>query len=284
MPLTRLMHLRTDARPLAVARIIIGVNAGFASMEAWRMLSRLLRPTVVKVPFFSSLPVLPPSALGIFIVAWLVAALFFALGWKTRAAGAALVLVTGYALVLDQQTYSNHLYLLVLVILLLTISDSGAVWARDARHATGSDVAAWPILLLKIQITLVYFFSAMARITPQYLAGEILTRSLKQEGWLAVPQSWRTPAAMSVLAVTSIVAELFIAFGLWSPRVRPFAIVAGIGFHLLILAVLDSSRLSLAIFALSMFAVYLLFVDAELLKRRQCRCSFFLSKRNGRAT
>ena len=263
-----MINLRTDAQQLAVARIIIGVNAAFASLEAWRMLSRLLTPIVVKLPVSPWVPVLPSSALRIFIAVWLVAALVFALGWKTRVAGAVLALVTGYTLVLDQQTYSNHLYLLILVILLLTISDSGAAWSLDARrHAARRDVAAWPILLLKIEVTIVYFFSAVAKITPQYLAGEILTRSLKQEGWLAVPQSWRAPAAMSLLAVTSIVAELFIAFGLWSPRLRLFAIIAGIGFHLLIIAVLDSSRLSLAIFALDMFAVYLLFVDAELLKR-----------------
>jgi hypothetical protein len=264
----RLITLRTNPRQLAVARIIIGVNAALASREASRMLSKLLTPSVVKLPFSPWVPVLPSSALRIFIAVWLVAALVFALGWKTRVAGAVLVLVTGYTLVLDRQTYSNHLYLLVLVILLLTISDSGAVWSLDARRqGMRRDVVAWPILLLKIQVTIVYVFSAVAKITPPYLAGEILTWSLRQQGWLAVPQSWRAPAAMSLLAVTSIVAELFIACGLWSPRLRLSAIIAGMGFHLLSIAVLDSSRLSLAIFALNMFAVYLLFVDAELLRR-----------------
>lgn len=239
-------------QPLAATRILIGINAAFAALEASRMLPRLLTPLVLKLPLFPWLPVLPSSALPLFLAVWLVAALAFALGWKTRLAGAVLTLVTGYTLVLDQQTYSNHLYLLFLVILLLTIADNGA---------------AWPILLLKIQVTIVYFFSAAAKITPQYLAGEILTRSLKHEGWLAVPESWRTPAVMSVVAMASIVAELFIAFGLWSPRLRHAAIFAGVGFHLLILSVLDSSRLSLGIFALEMFAVYLLFVDVERLKR-----------------
>ena len=136
---------------------------------------------------------------------------------------------------------------------------------------------------MKIQVTIVYFFSAVAKITPQYLAGEILTRSLKQEGWLAVPESWRTPAAMSLLAVTSIVAELFIAFGLWSPRLRLFAIIAGTGFHLLIIAVLDSSRLSLAIFALDMFAVYVLFADAKSkqLRRSERRSGAVLDREAG---
>ncbi|HEV7765267.1 MAG TPA: HTTM domain-containing protein [Thermoanaerobaculia bacterium] len=251
--LHRIIQLRANPQWLAAARMLIGVNAAFASLETWRMLSRVLQPPVVKIPFFPWVPLLPSSALPVFLAVWLLAALLFALGWKTRVAGAVLSLVTGYTLIMDQQTYSNHLYLLFLVILLLTIAECTR---RD-------DVAAWPILLLKIQITLVYVFSAMAKITPQYLAGEILTRSLKQEGWLAVPQSWRAPDVMSVLAVISIAAELLIAFGLWSRRLRLYAIVAGIGFHLLIIATLDSSRLSLAIFALDMFAVYLLFVDAK---------------------
>jgi hypothetical protein len=256
--------------------MIIGIDAALASLEAWRMLSPMLSPLVVRLPFFSSVPLLPSTALRIFIPVWLVAALLFALGWKTRVAGAVLVLVTGYTLVLDQQTYSNHLYLLFVVVLLLTISDSGAAWSLDARRHARRDVAAWPILLLKIEVTIVYVFSALAKITPRYLDGEILTASLKQEGWTAVPQSWQAPAAMSLLAAMSIVVELFIAFGLWSRRLRPFAIVAGAGFHLLIIMLLDSSRLSLAIFALAMFAMYVLFVD-------QCMCSVFLNKRNGRA-
>jgi hypothetical protein len=240
--------LRVSARQLAVVRLLIGVSAGFAAWEASRMLPRLLGPLVIRLPFFSWLPVLPSSALPLFLAVWLLAAVAFAVGWKTRVAGPLLTLAIGYTLFLDQQTYSNHLYLLLLVVLLLTIS-GGRV--------------GWPILLLKIQVTIVYFFSAMAKITPQYLAGEILISSLKQEGWLAVPGAWRAPAAMSALAMASIVAELFIAFGLWSRRLRLPAIFAGAGFHLLTVAVLDSSRLSLAIFTLAMFAVYVLFVDAE---------------------
>lgn len=267
------MSLNSLARQLAVARILIGISAAFAALETTRLLSRLLTPIVVKIPFSLAVPMLPAAALPVFIAVWLVAALAFALGWKTRVAGAVLVFATGYTLVLDQQTYSNHLYLLFLILLLLTISDSGP---RD-------EIVAWPLSLLKIQVTLVYVFSALAKITPQYLAGEVLMLSLKQQGWLAVPQSWRGPAAMSILAAASIIIELVVAFGLWSRRLRPFAILAGVGFHILIIAVLDSSRLSLAIFALNMFAVYLLFLDVAAQTESQCKCSLFRSSRSGRA-
>jgi hypothetical protein len=262
--LQRMMQRRTDPRPLAIARMTVGTVALLALVEAARVLGRVLQPMVVRIPFVPSIPLLPLGALRLFLLLWLVAALLFVLGWKTRLAGSVLAVVTGYTLVLDEQTYSNHLYLLFLVLLLLTLSDSGAAWSLDARRHAARDVAAWPALLLKIQLTIVYFFSAMAKLTPAYLAGEILTGSLKQQGWFALPASWRTPSIMSVLAAGSIVTELFVAFGLWSRWTRPFALVVGAAFHLLILMTLDSSRLSLAIFALAMLALYPLFGGAGL--------------------
>jgi hypothetical protein len=276
VPLTGLMQrvfaLRTNAQQLAAARILVAVAAALAAFEAWRMLSRLLRPLILRVPLLPGLPALPSSALAGFIAVWLAAALAFALGWRTRVAGAVLTLVAAYTLFLDQQTYSNHLYLLVVVLLLLTISDSGAAGSLDARrHRPAGEVAGWPVLLLKIQVSIVYLFSALAKITPRYLTGDMLAVSLKEEGWPVLPAAWRTSSTMSALAWASIVVEIFIAFGLWSSRVRPFAIVAGIGFHILILAIVDSSRLSLLIFALPMFAAYLLFADAELLERLKSR-------------
>ena len=74
-----------------------------------------------------SLPRLPSGGITLFLALWILAALAFALGWKSRVAGAALVMVTGYTLILDHQTYSNHLYLLFLTILLLTIAEQMGV-------------------------------------------------------------------------------------------------------------------------------------------------------------
>ena len=264
----RLLDVRVHARQLAVARVLIGLGALLMSLEAWRMLTRFLRPAIVRIPFLPWLPVLPSSALPGFLTVWVLAALAFVAGWRTRAAGAVLTVLTAYTLFLDQQTYSNHLYLLVLVLLLLTISDCGAAWSLDARHGGRSEVPAWPVLLLKIQVSIVYCFSALAKITPRYLSGEVLALSLKQEGWSAVPEAWRTPAVLAALAAASIVVELFIAFALWSRRLRLSAVVAGIGFHLAILAIVDSSRLSLTVFALSVFAAYVLFLDPALQARR----------------
>jgi hypothetical protein len=261
--LSRTIHRRVDPRPLAAARIVIGFAAALAALEAWRALPRLLRPEVVRLPVIAPVPHLPSAVVPVFLAIWLAAAVLFALGWRTRAAGGVLVGVTGYLLILDQQIYSNHLYLLFLVLLLLTISGSGAAWSLDARRDAATNAAFWPVLLLRIQASIVYFFSALAKVNPSYLSGAVLGASLKHEGWTALPLAWRAPTFLAVLAAGSVLAELFVAVGLWPRRLRPFALAAGAGFHVFIIAFVDSSRLSLGIFALTMFAMYALFVDGE---------------------
>ena len=262
--LSRILRLRASARLLAIARIMIGVASLLAAFEIGRLLPHFLKPTVIKLSYFEWLPLLSPGSRWAFILLWVLAAIAFIIGWKTRIAGTVLACVLGYSLLLDQQLYSNHLYLLFLIIVLMTIADSGSAISMDARHGERVIVSGWPIWLLKIQVSIVYVFSAIAKLTPQYLSGEVLTESLKQYGFFTVPMAWRVPVAMKLLAIAAIVMELFIGLGLWSRRLRVTAVIAGVLFHTFIIAALDSSRLSLSIFALEMFAVYLLFFDEDL--------------------
>ncbi len=67
-----------------------------------------------------------------FAVCWMAASLLFVLGAFTRLSGSVLTLLVAYLLVWDQNLYSNHLYLLALWCLLLTIADSGAVLSLDS--------------------------------------------------------------------------------------------------------------------------------------------------------
>ena len=259
---SRIFELRASGRLVAVTRIIVGVASALAALEMWRALRRLLLPTILKLPYFEWLPTIPIEGLWALILVWVVVAVMFVVGCKTRVAGAVLTSMIGYSLLVDQQVYSNHLYLLFLIVLLLTIADSGSAISVDTRQGERATVEGWPLWLLKIQVSIVYIFSAIAKLTPSYLSGEVLTESLKQYGYFTVPMSWRVPVAMKLMSFVAIGIELFIAVGLWSKRLRPIAVVAGVLFHMFIIAALDTSRLSLSIFALEMFAVYVLFFDA----------------------
>jgi uncharacterized membrane protein YphA (DoxX/SURF4 family) len=262
--LFQIVTRRTDARAVAIVRMLVGLAAiGFA-FEAWANIGRVLSPQVVNMPYIAWYPVLPAALLPLLIGVWLCAALAFALGFGTRLCGAILTLSMAYTLFLDQQLYSNHLYLATLVVLLLTIADSGARFSLDARRSGRRDlILEWPILLLKIEISIVYFYAALLKINPQYLSGVMLTTFWPLDQLAALPSSWAW--VPSILAVASILLELFLAVALWLPRWRWLALAAGIGFHMLIIwtggAQPGIPDIPFAIFALVTIAPYALFFD-----------------------
>src|SRR5689334_23135522 len=211
--------------------MLVGLAAiGFA-LESWVNLGRVLSPQVVDMPYVAWYPILPAAVLPLFIAVWLCAALAFALGLRTRLCGATLVVVMAYTLFFDQQLYSNHLYLVTLVVLLLTIADSGARFSLDARRSGGRDlILEWPILLLKIEISIVYFYAALLKINPQYLSGVMLTTFWPFSQLAAQPGIWSSVPILPILAAASILTEFFLAVALWVPRLRWLALIVGVGF------------------------------------------------------
>lgn len=252
----------TDAHPIAVVRILIGVAAIITSVETWFIARRVLAPSVIELPYVAWYPRLPLAALPSYITLWCIAAVLVTLGVLTRLASIMLLALLCYILLLDQRLYSNHLYLLSVVVLLLALADSGASWSIDARWSgTRSSIAAWPVLLLKLQVSIVYGFAALAKINPVYLSGAVLSQGFDRAVIQRVPTTW-LPITLSTLAVISIAAELFLAVALWSVRWRWLALLCGIGLHsFIILAGAHTlfSQLQFANFALIMMAPYILF-------------------------
>jgi hypothetical protein len=171
-----------------------------------------------------------------------------------------------YTLFFDQQLYSNHLYLATLVVLLLTIADSGARFSLDARRMGGRDlIVEWPILLLKIQISIVYFYAGLLKINPQYLSGTMIAGFWPFSQLAALPGAWPPAIVLPLIAWASILLEFFLAAALWVPRLRWLALVAGVGFHMAIIwtggAHPGVPDIPFAIFAMVTVAPYALFFD-----------------------
>jgi uncharacterized membrane protein YphA (DoxX/SURF4 family) len=264
--LFQIVTRQTDARPVAIVRVLVGLAAiGFA-LEAWVNIGRVLSPQVVDMPYVAWYPSLPVATLPLFIGLWLCAALAFVLGLGTRLCGAILTLSMAYTLFFDQQLYSNHLYLATLVVLLLTIAESGARFSLDARWSGGRDlILEWPILLLKIQISIVYFYAALLKVNAQYLSGAMLASFWPFNELTTLPGGWSSIQILPFLAVVSILTELFLSIALWAPRLRWLALAVGVGFHLMIIytggATPGEPDIAFAIFALVTVAPYALFFD-----------------------
>lgn len=253
---------RAPARPLALARI--GASAAIL-LELPNSAATLLRlddPSVIHAPYLSWMPRVTEPLAWVLIGLWLVGGASLLVGWHTRVGG--VILTTALALVLfvDQQLYSNHLYLMLPVAALLTVADSGAAISLDARRAAPRDwVPGWPVWLLCAQVTIVYGFAALAKLNPDFLSGSVIAVYLRREGPLAVPDGFRSLEPMLVLSILAICSEAFLAFALWSPRRRPAAMVVGLGLHLFIAGWL-SPTIALFVFGLLTLSLYPLFLNA----------------------
>lgn len=253
-----------DAGPIALVRILVGLAAIGNALEHWAALERLLETTVVKMPYLAWLPRPPLAAAPGLIGAWLVAALLFTLGLWTRWSGALLVAIMGYVLLLDQQLYSNHLYLGVVMTLLLTLADSGARYSLDARYrGRRAAIAEWPIVLIKIEVSIVYFFAALTKLNPDYLSGAIMAQFVHADMLALLPSGWPAVPLMQALAIASIATEFVLAFALWFAGWRWLALLAGLGLHLAIIftggAAIGVPDFRFTVFALLIVPAYVLF-------------------------
>lgn len=266
VPLTRLDRIiagRVDARPLAVLRIVIGVTAALCGVEAWGTLRGIVRADGLRVPFVPGLA--PPSVemLPWFLAIWFALAALLTLGVFTRITGAALALVLSYTVLVDEQTYSNHLYLVAIEVLLLVLGNAGACWSVDAwRRGRIDTVPAWLITLWKLQISIVYFFAGVAKINGEFLGGDVLANYWPTSGWLGFLAGLRTPQVLQPLAWASVAAEFFLAFALWLPAFRRLAVAVGVCLHLgMIVLVSQKDPTGIIVFALATVPPYLLFFD-----------------------
>jgi predicted DCC family thiol-disulfide oxidoreductase YuxK len=268
MPVMDQLHAlvtsRINARALGIVRIAIGFAALLVVVEEAPALWRLADPAVLRVPYIAGLT-LPGWLFPMLAVLGAVASCAFVLGLWTSSSGALLAFALGGILVADQQLYSNHLYLLLLTVVLLTIGGAGASISLDAsrRGAAPEEatVPAWPAFLLRIQISIVYAYAALAKVNTVYLSGSVVASYLRTDGFLGLPAEWRAFAPMFVLSLLAILSEAFLAVALWIPRWRPTAFVVGLGLHAAITVWLVPTY-QLFIYSLVILPLYLLFIPS----------------------
>lgn len=260
-PLDSVMDARASASTVGMARILVGIAAILQAISTLAILERVFDASMLQLPYAAWLPKLPAQLIPLYILVWCCAAISFTIGWHTRICGFALALILGYSITLDQQTYSNHVYLLALVVLLLTLARCGGRYSLDARRGERLETApAWPVTLLKIQLSIVYAFAALAKLNVLYISGAIMAAQISN-GWIiALPDAWQRWEVTMPLAALSILTELFLAIAFWSRRYRNLALGIGVGLHVtIVLSFPASSALALTVFGLTMFALYLPF-------------------------
>lgn len=193
-------------------------------------------------------------------------------GLCTRVGISITVASLGYVFALDLLLFRNHIYLGLLMGGLLALSPSGQALSLDAAISrwrgrpfprSGSLAGAQ---LLKVQVLIVYGYSALNKLQRPFLDGYVLERELPLAlrgaplgAWLRAPTVQALldrPTLLAALSCAVVLAEAFLVVGLPSRRLRPYAVSVGVALHACIFLLMG-----IHVFGLLMLSTYLLFFD-----------------------
>jgi hypothetical protein len=182
--------------PIDIASLCF-FRIGFGAMMAWwawdYLSSGRMRFFYVQPRFhFTYFPfdwVRPWPGDGMFLhfLALAALALAIAFGLCYRLASVLFAVGFTYVFLLDATNYQNHYYLLLLTSWMLPLLPLHRAVSVDAawRPALRSDTApTWALWLLRLHVALPYFFGGVAKLDPDWLAGEPLRQILAAQSTL----------------------------------------------------------------------------------------------------
>ena len=265
----RLFEEEVRAWPLALCRIAIGLAVAW---EATANVHRVIQytPGQFHVSYVDVIQGLSPETY-VAVCEWQwVFGLVVAAGVLTRLAAAAALGCQGYLFLISALNFRNHIYLMLLLLLLLTIFRSDRVlsvhaagrWGWRKVVGDGEETVGWfsetidPALtrLIQFQILIVYGWAAIHKMHAGYLNGYPLSVALEDvvsSGWsaeiLASYPAWRSilegmvasSSDMAAMSLMVVVGEALVALTLGSRAFRWLGIGLGVGLHATIAVGLD---------------------------------------------
>jgi hypothetical protein len=227
------------ARPVTWFRIAVAIAVVMVSIE--NLVTMLdAAGERIAIPL---LPALPPVSTGVAIVLGtlgIVSGFALASGHLPRASAGLATVAMLAVQVVEQQAYSSHHVLAILFTGYLALIGSSR---RES-------VARLPVLIVLTQVSVVYLFTAIAKLNPVFLSGSVLRESF------AIPLP---DVVFAVMAWASVIFEFFLVVGLWLRPTTSVAVILGTLFHLTIATTLHDP-FGLWAFTLLMVGTYPLFV------------------------
>jgi hypothetical protein len=193
-------------------------------------------------------PILPESLVasrGIYVLLvglQLGLAILVVIGLRARDALLASALLGTYVLLCDRLEYHHNRWALFCYSAILALAPCD----RSFRVGPGPGATVgpmWAVRLAQLQVSLVYLASGGSKLLDtDWRRGHVIAERFRlyaQGNDVSGALAWllglgSRPAIAVTLAASAIATELFLAVGLWSRRTRGFALVWGLGFHLII--------------------------------------------------
>lgn len=196
------------------------------------------------------------------------AAAGIALGCFYRWSALLFCVTYGYAFLLDKALYNNHFYLIVLLSFLLCLVQADRWASLDlVRRPRPSLVPLWNLWLLRAQIAVVFIFAGVAKLNPDWLAGEPMATWLAARAGIPVVGPWlSSPGAALLFSWAALLFDLAVPFLLLWRRTLPLAIAGLVVFNLL-----NHWLFDIGVFPFLVMASIVLFAPPEWPRRMAAR-------------
>lgn len=214
------------------------------------------------------------AVLRVVVIAWAAAAVLLLLGLCSRTSAAVAWALSQSFLALNPYAHNAGDTVRTIMLLYLMIAPCGAAWSLDRwlrrnRHVGPIFIYPWPLCLLLVQMSVIYFNNGVHKLMgPQWRAGSSLyyvlgDLTLMRWSYAELPLPF---VITQVLTWGVLIWELAFPLLVFLPATRPATLVMGVLMHVGI-----GLSMELGVFAPYMLCLYLPFVpsggDKE--KRRQ---------------
>ncbi|MCB0792224.1 MAG: HTTM domain-containing protein [Flavobacteriales bacterium] len=267
------LHRLTDARALALFRILFGVLM-FYEINFYFGIHLvdmgLVGPKYLfKYEGFSWVAPLGRDTMAAILGGLAAAALMIAVGLLYRLAIVYFLLGYTYIFLIDKGYYNNHFYLFVLLSFLMSLAPASRAWSLDRvvfkRWMRRDRVPYWTWIALRAQVVIVYFFGGIAKLNADWLLHQEPMRTVLAEtmkGGALADLALSTPV-VAFFTYGGVLFDLLIGPLLWWKRTRKYALPFVLLFNLTNHNLFDD----IGVFPFFMIAATVLFFDPEEIAR-----------------
>lgn len=256
------LDFRLPASKLAAFRVAFFSVVG---LDAWLLVARAPRYgagdfNVSHFPALDAfLPALQrPTVLVLYLLQGYLS-LRIAFGGTSRLALGLLTAFYGVTYFGSQLDSYQHHYLVFLLLLLACF----VPWRGEGEGQRSDVRRSWAVRLILVQVSIVYLWTAIAKIDPLWLSGLTLSAQI-EAGWVrglveatsGSPISFGGHGGWGAIAWMVLATELFLAGALLVRSLWPMALMVGIVFH----AGIELSGFRIGLFSYFVFAIFLLVV------------------------
>ena len=195
-------------------------------------------------------------------------------GLWTRASSMGTAIIISVMFVMRESWHHHHTFLLIISTLFIALTPCGRSYSLDRwlalRRARKSELSPppeignlWGLRLIAIQLSMVYFWTAYEKLYWGFLSGarmELLVYNYYAGyDYASIPGF---SALCFIAAITTVILEFSLAFGLYIPKFRKYLMLAGIVLHILFYVLLP-----IRTFTLTVILLYLAYIPAASVHR-----------------